>query len=570
MTKTPISLAVVLAALSLEAALSDYVRQETPNYNGHEGLTLVTYVGVWGNSHTGRAWIVKADLSYGYRVTARCGDKNGKRATVGAMAEEILADGVETPLCGINADYFFMKEDYNRGPNGETMAVPVGFCISDSRLAHAGGEHFDSKWNDPWVHGRWFFMEMADHRLVHAVPDATGPMSTDTFYVDGYGREITAHRPLHSWSMTVGGRKIRNAVQTGWCNYPVRNGQIHIIGQGQDRRQYPRVMVGLGKNALGHEQVAFFLNDGRHPEWSYGVSDEDGANMMIAEGCTDVGEFDGGGSAQMWAAAGPDSAYPRDTTANGGYLNMADGSSLRKDATAIFLLKPRAHCDDWVVGDDLYETEAEARAAAATGEEVRYRWTERLSDVRYREWFSGDFAAGTAQGGAWTQLGETNLQFAADAVRLAGKVRLVTTVSFGGVYTERVLDDKLGAFAAAGKWPQGAVIVSEDGNGGLTWRGLVRENGQTVWKALRGEARLKTDYLVVMDLDLRATRPRVRYLVSSDGVDFTVLHDAAGESWFEGAAASTTAEGIVRFEGSGSVRTVRCVTAGGGVVLFVR
>ena len=569
--------AVLLTATSLSAALSDYVRTEIANYNGNEGLTLVKYDGLWQDgkhSRTGQAWIVKADLSYGYRLTARCGDKKGRRATVGEMAEEILADGVDRPLCGINADYFFMKEDYNRGPKGETMAVPVGFCISDSRLAHAGGEHFDSKWNAPWVLGRWFLMETADHQLVHAVPDATGPMSTDTFYVDGYKREITAHRPLYSWSMTVGGKKIRNAVQTGWCNYPVRDGKIYIIGQGQSRTQYPRVMVGLGKNALGHDQIAFFLNDGRHEEWSYGVYDEDAANMMIAEGCTDVGEFDGGGSAQMWAANGPDSVYPHDTTENGGYLNKADGDSLRPDATAIFLLKPRKHLEDWVVGDYLYETEAEARAAAADGEEVRFRWIEKVENGRrFCPWFSGELATSAAQGGEWRCADATNRAFAAAVAReigQVGRVRLVTEATFAGVHCEQVLAEKLAEFGATSSYPHGAVIVADDGNGSLVWRCLVRERGQAVWKPLIGEARLQTAYAVMMDLDLKASVPRVRYLVSTDGENYYVLHDDEGRSWFETAAGVQDVQGMVEFLGSGEARGVRCVYTSTGTIFYAR
>lgn len=568
MPRLCVLLAVLAASYTLLAALEDFERTEIANYNGNEGLTLVTYYGVWGNSHTGRAWIVKADLSYGYRITTRCGDKKGKRATVGAIAEEMLADGVEKPLCGINADYFFMKENYNQGPNSESMAVPVGFCISDSRLAHPGGEHFDSKWNAPWVPGRWFFMETADHQLVHAVPDATGPMSNETFYVDGYGREITAHRPIYSWSMTVGGKKIRNAVQTGWCNYPVRNGQIYIIGNGQDRKQYPRVMVGIGKNALGHDQVAFFLNDGRHAEWSYGVTDEDGANMMIAEGCTDVGEFDGGGSAQMWAAAGADSVFPRDTTANGGYLNRADGSSLRKDATAIFILKPRKHCDDWEVGGFCYETEAEARLAAAEGEEVRYRWTERTSDAHYREWFAGEWPKGSVRGGDWTETEFTNLVFTAAAGRPAQRARLVTAATFSGFADESALAARLDEFAAGGSYPHGAAVIVE-GESGAVWRGLVRERGTVRWKPLIGAASLKTPYLVVMDLDLKGVCPRIRYLVSTDGVDFTILHDDEGESWFDCAAESMKLDGIVRILGAGEVRNLRCITVDGGTIWFL-
>jgi len=563
MRRVLLSVLVLTLAISLRAAVSDYVRTEIRNYNGNEGLTLVKYDGLWkdGSSmRTGQAWIVKADLTYGYRITAKLGDSGGKRATIGDMAEEILAGGVEKPICGINADYFYTSEK---------MATPVGFVISDSRLAHRGAEHFDSKWNTPWVPGRWFIMETADHQLVHAVPEMTGPMSNETFYVEGYQREITAHRPIYSWSMSTGGKKIRNALQTGWCNYPVRDGKIYIIGNGQDRKNYPRVLVGLGTNELGHAQLAFFLNDGRQADWSYGVYDEDSANMMIAEGCTDVGEFDGGGSAQMWMESGKDSVYPLNTTEHGGYLNKASSQPLRADATGLFLLKPRKRLENWAVGDYLYETEEEAQAAAADGETVRIRWIEKIEDGRFRAWFAGDPEAGTATGGAWTGLDATNRTFLASAVRQGGKVRLVSQTTFVGVRDELALNEQLASFAAAKRYPQGAVIVTKQEDK-LVWRCLVREGRQVVWKRLIGEAALFTTYYVMMDLDLRSAVPRIRYLVSTDGESFYVLHDGDGTSWFDGAAGTTTAQGLVEFLGSGGVHAVRCVSTSCGATIYIK
>lgn len=187
--------------------------------------------------------------------------------------------------------------------------------------------------------------------------------------------------------------------------------------------------------------------------------------------------------------------------------------------------------------------------AVETANGVELRWG------RAADWFSADLTAGTVSGGRWTSTDETNRVFAADrgADRM---VRCTTRAAFAGIGDARRLEAKLGEFAAAGSYPQGAVTVAEDGEGGIAWWGLVKEDGQAVWKRLAGAVALKTDYTIVMDVDFMTGAPRVRYVVCpADGAAYP-LTDAAGRCWFDGAGDGLSAEGTVKLSGTGTVTSV--------------
>ena len=380
--KRLISLAAVAAAQCTWGAVSEYVRTEIPNYNGHEGCTLVTYVKPPTAEKTGRAWIMKFDMTKGYRLRAYYGDGNGGRARIGTMGENLVAEG-EQPICGMNADYFYTASN---------MAYSTGMTIVNSRMVYPGFNNAN-----PTTH--YFFMETGDRRYAHGKPVRTDG-KTSGFVAHGYDL------------VTADGRKIRNAVRTNWCNYPVKEGQINpvntaydtvgkvegTIGNYQSRTQYPRVMIGYGTNEVDgaqHEIVAMFVNDGRQADWSYGVTDVDAAQMMIDEGCWEVGEFDGGGSAAFWAASGPDSVYPRDTTANGGYLNLPSDGYPRKDANGIFMLAPTDAPATVTIGANWYYDLDEALWAVAPGETISVTNATTLAGTN--EFFTSCTIASTAE-----------------------------------------------------------------------------------------------------------------------------------------------------------------------------
>lgn len=301
-----------LAASSARAAVSDYVRTETKDYNGYAGLDLISYVKAQpGDTKPGRAWIIRADLTKGYRLRTYHGDGTAEnRLAVGKMAEKLYDEGEEV-IVGMNGDYFDMSTN---------RAETSGMSVVNSRLMFPGYKTVAQT-------NFWFFMETGDHRLVHGKPVAR----------DG-GKLI---RPQMSYEALFGELKIRHAVRTCNTNHPVIDGQVGEFGEPSQTN--PRSIVGLGATAAGHEALFFFWNDGRHDDWSYGVSPEDSAQMLIDEGCRDAGELDGGGSTSFWTVNGPNagSYYPAFNTAHGCYVNRLSADSPRAVANGLFILAPK-------------------------------------------------------------------------------------------------------------------------------------------------------------------------------------------------------------------------------------
>jgi len=322
----------VLSALSMSvagAAVSDFTRTVvSTKLNGWDGVQFIKWEKP-GFTNAGRAWAVKFDLTKGYRLRTQLGDAAHNKATVGAMAECVAdAEGV-APIMGMNADYFDVNVNYAR---------PTGLVITDDALATAG-------WPYDSAPEMCYIMQTADGNLVHS------KLLRDAALPSGY--------PSASWQVSApNGRKIRQAVRTNYCNYPVKGGKINpvggssggatfptTIGNYQHRTNYPRPLIGIGTNEVGvATNLVLFINDGRQLDWSYNFPDVDACQIMIDEGCNEVGEFDGGGSAAMWMAFGADSEYNFGTsyqTAHGNYVNKPSDGSPRKDACGIFVLPPK-------------------------------------------------------------------------------------------------------------------------------------------------------------------------------------------------------------------------------------
>lgn len=331
--------AILLMTLATSAGavfgdVADYTRTVVAeNYHGHEGMTFVKYEKL-GEKPYGRAWLLKFDLSKGYRLRTFFGDGNGGKATVGEMAALIEAGG-QVPLCGLNADYFIAAEE---------RANPSGVTISESRLEAIGYGDKDLS--------HIALIETADGMIVHG--------SNITARTDGK----TSGAIAHSYDVLCNGKKIRNAVRTGNCNYPVHDGRIYNIGNKQSRTEYPRSLVGLGRTDEGNPMLVLFLNDGRQEEWSLGVTDVDSAQMLIDEGCTEVGEFDGGGSASLWLK---DCENPPQTK---GYVNRPSDGAPRRVASGVFVLAPTDRPEPVAIGDDRYYDFDEAAFAVAPGETI--------------------------------------------------------------------------------------------------------------------------------------------------------------------------------------------------------
>ena len=353
----------ILSAVVANAAVSDFTRTViSSKLNGWDGVQFIKWTKTKSSSNCGRGWAVKVDLSKGYRIRTQLGNAAGNKANVGTMAETIFgAEGV-APIVGMNADYFDVNVSYAR---------PTGLVITDDALATAG-------WPNAAAPEMCYIMQTADNDFVHSKLTRNAALPT------GY--------PTASWQVTAAnGKKIRQAVRTNYCNYPVKGGKMNpvanpissggatfptTIGNMQSRTAYPRPLVGIATNGTGKAtMLMFFLNDGRQTDWSYNFPDVDAYQIMIDEGCNEVGEFDGGGSAAMWMAFGDDSEYNFGTsyeTTHGNYVNKPSDGSPRNDACGIFILPPKQVNYTVEVNDgNLYADVDGAFKAVAPGDTVK-------------------------------------------------------------------------------------------------------------------------------------------------------------------------------------------------------
>ena len=360
----PLSLVTVLAlALAAKASTSDFTRTAVPNWNGREGVTFVRYVSKDSNKVYGSAFVF--DLSKGYRLRTWLGASNEPGcapAAVGAMAEAIYATDGVLPLAGITGDYFDTSVSYAR---------PTGMVISDSELVSTGFGRVSLTAN-------CYLAETGDHNLRHGKLDCVEGLA--------YGGQPTA-----SWQLNAGGRKVRNAIRTNYCNYPVRGGAINPVGSSsgesafsttignmQSRNYYYRTLVGIGTNAVGvATNLVLFSNTVYNGVLGIGDSpfpDVDAYQMMIDLGCNEVGELDGGGSATIWSESctSLQNFFKGGTTAHGGYVNEYRDSSPRQLACGLFVMPPPATPDTIAVnGVNTYPDMAEAMRVLVPGDTLR-------------------------------------------------------------------------------------------------------------------------------------------------------------------------------------------------------
>ncbi len=354
--------ALAVQTASLHAAVSDFTRTAVPNWNGREGVTFVRYVSKDSSKVYGSAFVF--DLSKGYRLKAWLGASNTPGcapASVGAMAEAIFAAEGVAPVAGINGDYFDTSASYAR---------PTGMVISDSDLVSTGFGRVSLTAN-------CYLAETGDHNLHHGKLDCVEGLA--------YGGQPTA-----SWQLNARGRKVRNAIRTNYCNYPVKGGAINPVGSSsgesafsttignmQSRNYYYRTLVGFGTNSVGvATNLVLFSNTIYNGVLGIGESpfnDVDAYQIMIDLGCNEVGELDGGGSATIWSETCTtlQNFFKGGTTAHGGYVNDYRDSSPRAVACGIFVLPPSADPDAVALNDaNTYPDMAEAMLAAVPGDSI--------------------------------------------------------------------------------------------------------------------------------------------------------------------------------------------------------
>ena len=338
------------------AAVSDFTRTEKLRCNGYEGASYVTYK---KSSNGAAAYLFKFDLTKGFRIRTWLGDTNEKgaqKATLGTMAENLAANAGALPIAGVNGDYYRMQDDEAR---------PTGLAVSDSALVHSG-------WSSGNSTDYCYFAELGDHNLYHGKLDCAGG--------------FPGGDPTQPWQVGALGRKVRNAIRTNYHNYPVKGGVINPVGGGtssdgyafsttignyQSRNTYYRTLVGIGTNETGvATNLVIFTSKSGGVLGVFGADfpDVDAYQMMIDEGCNEVGELDGGGSATMWAQSTENGvAFEGSTTANGGYVMKPENGSPRKIANGLFVMPPPSVPDAYSVNEvNTYPTLEEARRVATS------------------------------------------------------------------------------------------------------------------------------------------------------------------------------------------------------------
>ena len=564
-----------LAATAASAATADFTATTVRNWNGREGVTFVRYVSKDSSKVYGSAFVF--DLSKGYRLKAWLGTSNQPNcapAAVGAMAEAMLTSEGVLPIAGINGDYFDTSTSYAR---------PTGMVISDSDLVSTGFARVSLTAN-------CYLAETGDHNLFHGKLDCVEGLA--------YGGQ-----PSASWQLNACGHKVRNAIRTNYCNYPVKGGAINPVGSSsgesafpttignmQSRDYYYRTLVGIGTNAVGvATNLVLWSNTIYNGVLGIGdspFSDVDAYQIMIDLGCNEVGELDGGGSATIWSenCTTLQNFFKGGTTAHGGYVNAYRDSNPRAVACGIFVMPPPATSDAVALnGSDTYPDMAEAMRAAVPGDSltilgakprhgaivegsggdrIAIEWEPEIfeGDVVNVPWFSADAASGTVKGGAWVGSGTSSPSeplvsqnrytisrsggeavFSANTSR-EGLARLSVMLHQHGGIPEDDLPDLLAEAIANG---DRAALVSVQGSDGSTsLRGLAFVNDSPAWVPLGGATSslpADTDIAVAIDLDLTADAPKVSYLVGGSGASpvLSRLHSPSGHEWLPAAGFAT-------------------------------
>ncbi len=600
----PFSIAALALVLSARADTSDFTRTVTENYNGHEGVTFVRCA----KSGTPRGFAFAFDLSKGYRLRAWLGDtgaKNAERATVGEMAEALAAAESAVPIAGINGDYFRTDSD---------IARPGGLVIADSSL----------------VHGGWSVSNSTDYCYIAGLGDGNvyhGKLDCAAGYPGG--------DPSTSWQVNALGKKVRNAVRTNYQNYPVRAGTINPVGGGnsvdgyvfsttignyQSRNSYWRTLVGIGTNAVGvATNLVLFTSDG-----SAGFADVDAYQLMIDLGCNEVGELDGGGSAQMWAEAGADAVFRGTTTTHGGYvMRPRDTNPIRAIATGIFVLPPAAKPDPVEVASgntypDFDEAllaicsrdavsiharttvtstnaigsrtfaltdPAEARLIRSRAEPSLACEAVAVGDGLYRlgwttnaffsvPWFSATAATGKTYGGAWTTAptlsgGTWQVRPDADAVFAAQESR-------GGVVRVEIafapdcgcLPSKLPSLLAkaVAQGERAAIATVEEDDGSISLCGLALVDGEPAWVPLRGQTFASGTStclaIAAAEFDFSGETPMVSYLSSEGSSSLCRLTFSNGAAWLPAIGTGPTLAGNGWLTGYADVSSLIGTSAG--------
>ena len=564
------SCALAIPSASLRADITDFARAETASFNGRDGVWLATYA----KGGSTAAWAVKFDLSKGYRIKTWLGDTGApgaSKATVGAMAEAIYASDGVAPVAGINGDYFDTSATYAR---------PTGMVISDSALVSTG-------FGRASLTANCYLAETGDHNLYQGKLDCVEGLA--------YGGQPTA-----SWQLNARGRKVRNAIRTNYCNYPVKAGAINpyegktgesafatttgnlVSGQSES---YYRTLVGFGTNEVGvATNLVLWTN-------TSAMHYLDAYQAMIDEGCNEVGEFDLGGSVTLWTEGAGGGSFGGATTAHGGYLMRPRDLGIPRDvANGLFVMPPPETPDAVslnsvnsypdmeeallaaVPGDTLATLGDSPRTAAVVSSDETRVALEWEPEARFGAipWFSAEAATAEVRGGAWLAAPKLVLQEAASAAsttasaastyRIApGSSALFEAYQPGETFprvevafeadcaTEADALPALLAEAVESGCRAALVLVDGGDNAPPVLHGLALVGGAPAWVPLAGVALPESGVIRAgIEIDLSGEEERVSYLAVFGEEQNTRLHGPSGATWLAACAPAVQTAGTSR------------------------
>lgn len=219
----------------------------------------------------------------------RYGPAQGRmRAAPDVMAQETARAFKGKALAAINGDFFLYEKDGK-------PARPFGVTFEDGKLHEVGC------WGPN------------GYPIVARLKDGTYAFGKLTSQIGATTNLFCDGKPVSSairvWNRPlVDGKKIPSKELN--C-YP-----------DDDQKIYPRTFVGLGPN-----RIVFLVADARQPLWSWGLTSAEASELLLREGCTDSGQFDGGGSTALWA--------------NGEYANRPSDGKPRPVANGLVVIEKK-------------------------------------------------------------------------------------------------------------------------------------------------------------------------------------------------------------------------------------
>jgi hypothetical protein len=161
--------------------------------------------------------------------------------------------------------------------------------------------------------------------------------------------------------------------------------------------------------------------------------------------------------------------------------------------------------------------------------------------------------------------------FAADEPR-SGVARVEIALENDSGFDEDSLPALLAAAVSAGARAALVQVLEDDET--CTWRGLVVENGASVWKRLYGsDIPAGQPRRAFAEIDLSGATPRVSYLAGGAGGSPAIvrLRSSSGVTWFPAPGSGASCAGVVTLRGAGLVSALdgtsldKAVAEAGGV-----